>query len=165
MDTAEKAMFLGHVSIFAEVHADVLFAVSKHMEEVALRPGQVVFRKGDSASCLYIVTEGKVKVEDPDTGVFYNYLRVFDVFGEMGMVDEAPRMATVSAVEESLLLKLDRDVFLQIMTVEDRVALGVIKVLSRHLRERAFDIRAGQLEGDRLRELAELTQQAKNSPP
>lgn len=165
MDTAEKAMFLGHVKIFTEVNAEVLFAISKHLEEINLSAGETLFRKGDPGTSLYIITQGKVRVEDPESGTVYNYLRDFDAFGEMALVDTEPRMASVIAVEDTHLLKLERALFLRIMSVEDRVALGVIKVLNQYLRDRTVDMRASRGDTFPLNELRTLVEQARQVPP
>jgi CRP-like cAMP-binding protein len=58
-----------------------------------------------------------------------------ECFGEMAILDAAPRSATVTAIDESNLLKITREDFQEIMTEKPEIAMGVIKVLTRRLRD------------------------------
>jgi CRP-like cAMP-binding protein len=57
-----------------------------------------------------------------------------ECFGEMALLDSAPRSATVTTVNDTNLLKIARDEFHEILTEKPEIALGIIKVLSRRLR-------------------------------
>ena len=58
-----------------------------------------------------------------------------DVFGEMAVLDSEPRSASVTAVEDSVMLKIGRDDFRDILGERPEIAMGVMKVLNRRLRE------------------------------
>jgi CRP-like cAMP-binding protein len=58
-----------------------------------------------------------------------------ECFGEMAILDAAPRMATVTAVDTTALLKITREDFQEIMTEKPEIAMGIIKVLTRRLRD------------------------------
>jgi CRP-like cAMP-binding protein len=62
------------------------------------------------------------------------------VFGEMALLDPEPRMASVTAVEDTQLLRLEREAFLSLMARHVEVAQGVIRVLLRRLRARGQDV-------------------------
>jgi len=64
------------------------------------------------------------------------------VFGEMAMLDPEPRSASVTALEESLLLRIDNQPFYELMADRGEVALAIIQLLASYLRERLDDIRA-----------------------
>ncbi|NJN43377.1 MAG: cyclic nucleotide-binding domain-containing protein [Anaerolineae bacterium] len=81
-----------------------------------------------------------------------NTLSDRDVFGEMALVDPAPRVASVTAMEDTLLLRLSQDPFYEAVNSQAEIARGVIRVLSRHLRDRVQDV--GRLDMD-LRALQE----------
>jgi len=69
-----------------------------------------------------------------------NYLGERDVFGEMALVDTQPRLASVTAVEDTELLRLDQNPFYRLMDERSEVSRGVIRVLSRYLRARVHDL-------------------------
>jgi CRP-like cAMP-binding protein len=58
-----------------------------------------------------------------------------ECFGEMAILDAAPRSATVTALDDTSLLKITREDFQEIMTEKPEIAMGIIKVLTRRLRD------------------------------
>jgi NADH:ubiquinone reductase (H+-translocating) len=77
-------------------------------------PGQVVFREGDRGDWLYIVTEGEVEVLKNDgagTAAPLRRLGPGECFGEIALVSERPRSATVRAVCATNVLAVDREAF------------------------------------------------------
>jgi CRP-like cAMP-binding protein len=87
---------------------------------------------------MYIIVSGRVKAHDGDT--LFNTLADGDVFGEMALLDPEPRVASITALEDTHLLRLDRDPFFELMEDRIEVARGVIRVLSGHLRNRVRDV-------------------------
>jgi NADH dehydrogenase len=77
-------------------------------------PGQVVFREGDRGDWLYVVTEGEVEVlrRAADGGETpLRRMATGECFGEIALVSDAPRSATVRAVAPTNVLAVDRDAF------------------------------------------------------
>ena len=64
-------------------------------------------------------------------------LGVRDVFGEMAVLDSEPRSASVTALKDAVLLKIARDDFRDILQERPEIGMGIIKVLSRRLRDAA----------------------------
>jgi CRP-like cAMP-binding protein len=87
---------------------------------------------------MYIVVSGRVKAHDG--AHFFNYLEEGQVFGEMAVLDPEPRLASITAVEDTQLLRLDQEPFYELMEDRIEVARGVIQVLSGHLRNRVRDV-------------------------
>jgi CRP-like cAMP-binding protein len=58
-----------------------------------------------------------------------------ECFGEMAILDAAPRSATVTAVSDTTLLKIAREDFQEIMSEKPEIAQGIIQVLTRRLRD------------------------------
>ena len=76
-------------------------------------PGQVIFREGDRGDWLYVVTEGEVEVVREGAGGATSLRRLGrgECFGEIALVSDRPRTATVRAVSASNVLAVDRDAF------------------------------------------------------
>ncbi len=81
-------------------------------------PGQVIFREGDRGDWLYVVTDGEVEVVK-DTGAGEQPLRRLgrgECFGEIALVSDRPRSATVRAVTATNVLAVDREAFHALFT-------------------------------------------------
>lgn len=125
--------FLKSVSIFSLLEREEIEKISSALRPVEAAKGTVLFRQGDEGRELYIVESGCIasSIELPDGGNREIALfRPGDFFGEMSIFEEAPRSATCSAKEDSILLRLrDRDFF----SVIDSYPLIAIKIMYRML--------------------------------
>ncbi len=138
LSTIEKVITLKTASIFAGTPDEILAEVASLLEEVELKEGETIFEKGDAGDSMYIIVDGQVRVHDG--GRTLNYLGEGDVFGEMAVLDPEPRLASVTAVEDTRLFRLDQEPFYELMDERIEVARGIIHVLSQHLRARVRDL-------------------------
>lgn len=102
-----------------------------------MKKGQVVFREGSRSDFAFIIENGQVEVsrkrKDGNIEVV-DILGRNDIFGEMGMIDGAPRSATVIALENSKVTMISRQ-DLNAMTRKDPKAwLPIVKAMSARLR-------------------------------
>jgi hypothetical protein len=132
MLTIEKVLLLKGVSMFSATSEDTLADVASVLEEVELRPGELVFSKGDPGNSMYIVVSGRVRVFDGAKTI--NYLGEREIFGELALLDPEPRSASVESAEETRLFRLDRDTLFELMTDNVGVVSGIMQVLCRRLR-------------------------------
>ena len=105
--TIERMLVLKSVTIFDDVPEEVLAALSAEMEEVEVDAGKTVYEKGGSGRTMYIIVSGQVKVHEGDRT--FVTLGERDFFGELTTLDPAPHSASVTAVEQTILLGLDRE--------------------------------------------------------
>jgi voltage-gated potassium channel len=96
------------VPLFAGVGVMRLVEIATMLKPRTVPPLYTVVRQGDPADCMYFVLSGELEVQLSPKPV---YLRAGDFFGEMGLLDRAPRIATVTAVTDSQLLVLDEAEF------------------------------------------------------
>jgi len=132
MLTIEKVLLLKGVSMFSATSEDTLTDVASVLEEVELRPGELVFSKGDPGKSMYIVVSGRVRVFDGAKTI--NFLGEQEIFGELALLDPEPRSASVESAEETRLFRLDRDTLFELMTDNVGVVSGIMQVLCRRLR-------------------------------
>ena len=99
--------------------------------------GEVIIRENDVGETAYVIAQGKVEVSKQLDGqkVHLAYLGAGETFGEMSMIDEKPRSATVTAVTETLVSEIRRDDFFNSFQTEPKVALELLKVPFDRLRE------------------------------
>jgi hypothetical protein len=132
MLTIEKVLLLKGVSMFSATSEDTLADVASVLEEVELRPGELVFSKGDPGQSMYIVVSGRVRIFDGAKTI--NYLGEQEIFGELALLDPEPRSASVESAEETRLFRLDRDTLFELMTDNVGVVSGIMQVLCKRLR-------------------------------
>src|ERR1041384_4809654 len=99
--------------------------------------GTVIVQENDAGDTAYVIEQGQVEVSKALDGhkVHLAYLGAGETFGEMSMIDEKPRSATVTAVTETLVCEIRRDDFINSFQTDPKVALQLLKVLFERLRE------------------------------
>lgn len=121
----EKAIILSSVKLFSQVPQEQLLELAGIAREQEVHAGEVVIKKGDQETTMYVVAEGSLQVDIPGVPPF----RRGAVVGEMATLANQPRAATVRAQEDSLLLVLDRAPLFELMAEHMSVVEGVIKML------------------------------------
>jgi len=138
LSTIEKVLILKSVNMFGQTPDNVLAEVAELVEEMDLLEEETIFKEGDPGDSMYIIVDGRVRVHAEER--LLNYLGETDVFGEMALLDPEPRLASVTAAEPTRLFRLDQAPFYQLMAERPEVATGIIRVLTRLLRERVRDL-------------------------
>lgn len=138
LNLVERVLILKTVNLFSSSPDSVVADVASLLEETELPKGEKLFDKGEAGTCMYIIVSGKVKVHDGQR--FLNFLDERKIVGEMAVLDAAPRLASVTAEEDTLLLRLDQEALYELMADRIEVARGIIKVLTGTVRDRLNDI-------------------------
>jgi CRP/FNR family cyclic AMP-dependent transcriptional regulator len=100
---------------------------------IALRPGEFLFREGDEADALFIVSSGTLRIMSG--AVVYEVVHGGGIVGEMAIIDRgAPRSASVIAGTHARLVRIDADDFLALISTAPDFALMVMRVMARRLR-------------------------------
>src|SRR5262245_42045477 len=103
--------------VFAALDADALDLVRHSLDVRIVRDGQVLMRTGDAADGLYLVGSGRLQVaiDRPDgSGALVTEVSRGDVVGEMALLTDSPRSATVTALRDSHVFFLTRDAFARV---------------------------------------------------
>jgi carbon-monoxide dehydrogenase iron sulfur subunit len=138
---------LEQVLIFGDLDEESIAAIEQLLVEKMCTEGTVVFAESDPPDALYIIVKGSVRVSKQTPSgkdVTLAYLGQGDVFGEMGIIEEQPRMATVTTAEPSTLLVLPREDFQSLLLQDPRISFSMLRVLSRRMRERSRDVTAAK---------------------
>jgi CRP-like cAMP-binding protein len=112
----------------------------KNKEATNFAAGQTVFKAGDPGDSMYIVTEGEVEILDGATSL--EVVGPGSIFGELALIDDEPRSATVVAKTDCRLVLVDRRRFEFMVSETPFFALAVMKVLADRLRRTNARIRA-----------------------
>jgi HEAT repeat protein len=141
MSDVERVLFLRKVPLFAELAPQDLRTVAAVADERAFVDGETIAGQGEPGDELHIVVDGEVRVlrADPATGSDRELAkrRQGDVVGEMALITQEPRMASLVASGEVRTLRLGRMEFEGVLRERPDTAIAVIRVLSLRLVESA----------------------------
>jgi MFS family permease len=110
---------LRRVPLFSPLAPTMLEQIAHKLEPVSAAAGEVVVAEGETSDRFYVIESGEVEITQE--GRLLRREGVGDVFGEIGLLRDVPRTATVTAVDDVELLTLSREEFLSLMAGEDRV--------------------------------------------
>ena len=133
-----RIAILRSVSLFSQTPDEVLAEIASLLNTIELQPSETIFHKGDPGDGMYIIVSGRMRMHDGE--MVLNHLGPADVFGEMALLDDEPRVASATAIEKTQLLRLGQQPFYEILAHRVEVARGVIRVLNRRLRGRVRDM-------------------------
>ena len=105
-----------------------------------LPTGNIIFREGDPGDEAYMILSGAIEISTriDDTDTVLATLRRGEIFGEMALIDSQPRMATATAIEDTVLSAVPQETFkkrLQWLAEEDRMMSHVMEVFVARLRQ------------------------------
>jgi CRP/FNR family cyclic AMP-dependent transcriptional regulator len=140
----DRLSILKHVPLFAELANAELEIVTAAARQKRYPRGSIIFHEGDRGDYLCVILSGRVKVtllgaQGRETIV--RVLERLDFLGEMALIDEAPRSATVMAIEPAEVMEIARVPFLTLMQQQPAIALKVMTQLARALRRTDEQIR------------------------
>ena len=136
-ETGKLVDFLRKSVLFQNLTESDLRKISLNFEIIDLPMGEVLFYEKDESDDMYLVLEGKVRAslfDEQGNELVLAELGPGEFIGEMSMIDQLPRSATVLAEENSRLAVLRRDSFLKILRENPDIAINVIKALVARLR-------------------------------
>ncbi len=135
--TTNMLQLLAGVELFAELDQDELTKVSALALMRKEPRDTVIFNAGDSADSVFVVANGKVKIIVTSTDgkeFILTVLGAGQVFGEMALLEPAPRSATVITATAVGLLVISRADFKHLLNTEPRITRKLLSILSRRLR-------------------------------
>jgi CRP-like cAMP-binding protein len=132
LTAVEKVILLQNVEVFSEIPTEQLSYLAMISEEVSYGPGDVIYKFDEPSDALYVVLDGKVRLHRDNEEI--TVAGPSDPFGTWALFDDTPRVATATAVEETRLLRIDREDFLDLLSDHGQITEGVFKALVGRLR-------------------------------
>jgi len=128
----DRQEFLKRIALFRALPDDALEALAEAVEPADCRAGETVIDDGSIGDTLFLVVEGQVAVRKGSRTLAV--LGPGDYFGEMALIDDAPRAAAVVALTELRLLCLSRLVFQSLTQEHPGVLAELCRLFVRRLR-------------------------------
>jgi CRP/FNR family transcriptional regulator, cyclic AMP receptor protein len=129
--------FLATFGLFQDLPADVMERLAGSVRHQVLAPNTTLMTVGQSGEAVYMILSGTVKVhiEQPDgTDVLIAVLGPGEIVGELSLLDNTGRSASVRTLDETECLWMDREAFRNALTTIPGFALNLAKLLSARLR-------------------------------
>jgi two-component system, NtrC family, nitrogen regulation sensor histidine kinase GlnL len=128
------------VDIFAGLKEQDLIEMSERFEQMKVAANEPVFSEGSPGDFFYIILTGEVIINkvipDPDsTQAPLTVMGPNEFFGEMALIDEFPRSASAIATQDSVLIRINKDRFIELCTSYPILLFNLIRTLSFRLRE------------------------------
>jgi len=132
LDLAEETDLLRKIPMFAKMETSKLKLLAFASEMVSFQDGDIVFNSGDTADYAYVIMEGAVDIiTETDKGpIVMVTLSQNQLIGELGLINNTPRIATLLANGNLLAMKITAEMFFRILRENSEVALDVIRILS-----------------------------------
>ena len=159
---------LKSVSFLSELTDVQLEQLAGRGRVISVGTGEVIFHAGDEANCMYIILSGQVKIylyDDYDHEIALATLEAGDFFGEMALLDDGTRSASVASLSPCEFFLLERSAFFDLLAISPQFLSQQFRDLSRRLRESdqrflheqiAQQVLRAEMEAERRRALVQL---------
>lgn len=128
----EKVIFLQNVDVFEDVPSEQLAYLAAIAEEVSYLKDEVIYRRSEPSDALYLVLQGRVRLHQDGRDITLAGPR--EAFGTWALFDEEPRVVTATAVEDTNLLRVDREDFIDLLADHVQITRGILKKMAGRLR-------------------------------
>ena len=128
----ERVLLLKSLSIFSDTPETILAEIAHLMVEQEVATDSHIVIEGETGNCMYIIFRGSVKVHKEQQ--LLAVLEEKDFFGELSLLDTETRSASVTALSDCILFRIDQEPFYDMMELRPEVMKGVIQILCKRLR-------------------------------
>ena len=134
----ENKAFLRRVPLLSSLNEQQLETLAAGSARRNFPKGRTIVSEGEPSQTLYILLSGRAKVQRSDSEgkeVILAVLGSGDFFGEMSLIDEAPRSASVITLESCDFMAINKDSFKSMLMQSNEMCMAVMKGMVRRLRE------------------------------
>ena len=143
MSLNKEVEVLRDVPLFSKIDHTKLKLLAFTSENLIHEDGQFLFKEGEPGDAAYIVLKGKVSVfiQTEKGSVEIAQLKRGDVVGEISILCDVPRTASVKAVESVQTLKVTKDTFIHLLTEFPEIAIEIMRELAARLNKTNIQLR------------------------
>ncbi len=132
LTTVEKVIFLQDIDIFEFTSTEDLAHIAAITDEVEFQTGKTIFEEGEISDAMYMGIDGKVRLTRGDQEVMVAQKK--DVFGTWALFDDEPRVAKATTLENSRLLQIHKEDFIDLLADHVAITQSVLKTMVKRLR-------------------------------
>ena len=128
----EKVIFLQDVDIFSEVPTGQLASLAGIAAEEVFAQGEGIYNEQEPANAMYLVVEGRVRLHRSDLEI--TVAGPGETFGTWALFDDEPRVSAATPLEDTQVLRLDKEDFIDLLADNVHITQGVLKALVNRVR-------------------------------
>jgi CRP-like cAMP-binding protein len=146
MSINQEVDLLRRIPLFAKIDAAKLRLLAFASERMSFQAGDELFHQGDPADAAYIIIDGKVDVtiDIPSGRLSVAKLGRDEIVGDIGVICDVPRTATVTAGAETVTLKISKELFFQMINDFPAMGIEIMRVLAHRLEHTTAALRTCQ---------------------
>lgn len=135
MSLTEEVELLRNIPLFAKVEPSKLKLLAFTSERLTFESDQIVFKEGDMGDSAYIIVEGEadILVDSPAGPITVASMARNDFFGEIAILCDVPRAATVQAKSKLVTLRISKELFFRLVTEFPEMAVAIMRELASRL--------------------------------
>lgn len=143
MSLNEEVELLRNIPLFAKLEPSKLKLLAFTSERITYEAGQVLFNQGDVGDAAYIIVEGaaSVLVDTPDGPLEVASLGRNDFVGEIAILCDVPRTATVKATARTVTLRITKDLFFRLVAEFPEMSVEIMRELAARLEQTTKQLR------------------------
>ena len=166
MSLKQEFELLRRVPFFAEIEPAKLKLLAFMSERVGFDPGKQLMRQGDPADAAYLIIDGEAEVVSKRRRdrSFVATLGANEIVGEMGILGNVPRTATVRAKDRLIALRISKEPFMRMVREFPNMAVSIMQELAHRLESTNNQLRTALAEVKRLRETAGYCRLTRREP-
>src|SRR5262245_53730162 len=132
----DRIELLQTIPLFESLEHDDLHALAAKLREIKIEAGAAIFAQGDEGDAMYLIVDGAVDIVAGSGKQKVTLASLFkpQYFGELSLLDGAPRSASASATRATTLLALDRDDFVEFVKRRPEAALSIMHEVGERIR-------------------------------
>ena len=137
MNLNEEVEILKGVPIFAKMEPSKLKLLAFTGERMNFAEGQELFHQGDAGDAMYVILAGvaDVLIDSPGGPITVAQLKKNNFVGDMAILCDVPRTATIKAREPLTTLKISKDMFYRLVAEVPQMAIEVMRELAHRLED------------------------------
>ncbi|HIC80919.1 cyclic nucleotide-binding domain-containing protein [Pelagibius sp.] len=149
MSIDQEVEILRRIPIFSEIDPAKLKLMAFASERLTFKPGQRLFNQGEMGDAAYIVLDGKadILVEGDDGPLRVAQLAENEIIGEIAILCDIPRTASVEAASQLTTLKITKDLFFRMIMDFPEMGVEVMRVLAHRLEQTTTQLRVARAAG------------------
>ena len=143
MSLNEEVELLQNIPLFSKIAPSKLKLLAFTSDRLTFAPGQELFHQGDPGDAAYIIMDGEadVTVDTPAGEISVAKVRKNDLIGEIAILCDVPRTATIKALSEVTTLAITKELFFQLVTEFPEMAVEIMRELAHRLERTTQQLR------------------------
>lgn len=135
MTLEEDVELLSKIPLFAKIEPSKLKLLAFTSQRLTFNAGDSLFKQGDDGDALYVIIEGEadVLVDTPGGQITVATMGKHDFVGDIAVLCDVPRTATVTATSELTTMRITKDLFFQLVCQFPQIAVEIMRELAHRL--------------------------------